>query len=228
MRVSDLSFAAYQYQSIGYVTRSMLVVIILHTIYVVDFFYNESWYTRTIDISHDHFGFMLAWGDTTFLPAFYTLQAQYLAQHPVHLTQVQTLAILAIGLTGYSIFRLANCQRDQFRAKNGQCQVWGAPAKFINCTYRTSDGKEHNSILLTSGWWGFSRHANYLGDLILTWAMCAPCGFKNILPWFYFFYMVLLLNHRAMRDERRCHNKYGKQWEEYCAIVPYRLIPGVY
>lgn len=37
-------------------TNSMLVVIALQTIYVVDFFINENWYTRTIDISHDHFG----------------------------------------------------------------------------------------------------------------------------------------------------------------------------
>lgn len=41
----------------------MLVVLALQTIYVVDFFWNEDWYTRTIDITHDHFGFMLAWGE---------------------------------------------------------------------------------------------------------------------------------------------------------------------
>lgn len=53
---SNLSWAAYQRQMLGYVTESMLIVIVLQTIYVVDFFVNEDWYTRTIDISHDHFG----------------------------------------------------------------------------------------------------------------------------------------------------------------------------
>lgn len=53
---SNFSWAAYQRQRIGYVTNSMLGVIALQTIYVVDFFINENWYTRTIDISHDHFG----------------------------------------------------------------------------------------------------------------------------------------------------------------------------
>jgi hypothetical protein len=59
---------AYQYQTFGYVTKSMLLVSFFHFLYVLDFFYNEDWYLRTIDITHDHFGFTLAWGDTAFLP----------------------------------------------------------------------------------------------------------------------------------------------------------------
>ena len=59
---------AYQYQTFGYVTKSMLLVTFFHFLYVLDLFYNEDWYLRTIDITHDHFGFNLAWGDTAFLP----------------------------------------------------------------------------------------------------------------------------------------------------------------
>jgi len=40
---SDLSFAALQYKNFGHVTNSMIVVVILHCVYVVDFFINESW-----------------------------------------------------------------------------------------------------------------------------------------------------------------------------------------
>ncbi|KAM3497328.1 hypothetical protein MY10362_009320, partial [Beauveria mimosiformis] len=78
----DLSWAAYQRQKFGFVSSAMIVTVILHAIYVVDFFWNEAWYTHTVDISHDHFGFMLSWGDSTFLPTFYTLQTQYLARYP--------------------------------------------------------------------------------------------------------------------------------------------------
>lgn len=226
-RVSDFSWAAYQYQQIGHVTTSMIIVSMFHLIYVVDFFYNEDWYTRTIDISHDHFGFMLAWGDTTFLPCLYTLQTQYLARYPTYLSRTQSLAILAFGLTGYFIFRSANYQRDYVRARDGKCNLWGKPVTFIRCKYSTSDGKEHNSLLLTSGWWGVSRHANYMADLMQAWAMCATCGFTHFLPWSYFFFMSVLLYHRSLRDEKRCHSKYGKNWEEYCKHVPYRIIPGV-
>lgn len=208
----------------------MIVVILLHALYVVDFFWNEEWYTRTVDISHDHFGFMLSWGDTTFLPTFYTLQAQYLARYPTNASRTQNVAILLVGIVGYALFRSANHQRYRVRAQQNEpnITVWGAPATFIRCKYRTADGKEHKTILLTCGWWGLARHANYLGDLILAWAMCATCGFHHFLPWSYFFYLFALLSHRARRDERRCKNKYGRHWEEYCEAVPHLLIPGVY
>ncbi|KXT07145.1 hypothetical protein AC578_2352 [Pseudocercospora eumusae] len=224
----NLSWAAYQYQQLGYVTDSMLIVLILHATYVVDFYVNEDWYLRTIDISHDHFGFMLSWGDSTFLPSFYTLQAQYLARYPTHLTRLQAAAILGVGFLGYAMFRSANFQRDHVRAKKGDARIWGRKAEFIRTKYRTSDNVEHESLLLTSGWWGVARHANYLADLIQCFAFCATCGFTHILPWSYFFFMCILLCHRARRDERRCRAKYGKQWEEYCGLVPYTIIPGIF
>jgi 7-dehydrocholesterol reductase len=58
--------------------------------------------------------------------------------------------------------------------------------------------------------------------------MCATCGFRHFLPWSYFFFMFVLLNHRIHRDERRCQQKYGKKWEAYCERVSYRLIPWIY
>lgn len=39
-------------------------------------------------------------------------------------------------------------------------------------TIHTSAGKS----LLVSGWWGFVRHPNYLGDLIMALAWSLPCG----------------------------------------------------
>ncbi len=109
----------------------MVVVNLLHALYVLDFFWNEEWYTRTVDISHDHFGFMLAWGDTTFLPSFYTLQAQYLARYSTETSAAQNLAILLLGVLGYAIFRSANHQRYRVRAQQDDpnVKVWGAPAK---------------------------------------------------------------------------------------------------
>lgn len=49
-------------QLYGYVTDSMVLVNVLQAIYVIDFFWHEDWYLRTIDIQHDHFGWYLAWG----------------------------------------------------------------------------------------------------------------------------------------------------------------------
>lgn len=58
----NLSFAAKQQQLYGHVTNSMVLVNVLQAIYVLDFFWNETWYLKTIDICHDHFGWYLGWG----------------------------------------------------------------------------------------------------------------------------------------------------------------------
>lgn len=45
---SNLSFTAWQYEQWRYVTNSIIIVNVLQGIYVLDFFYNEDWYLRTI------------------------------------------------------------------------------------------------------------------------------------------------------------------------------------
>lgn len=55
---------------------------VLQAIYVLDFFWNETWYLKTIDICHDHFGWYLGWGDCVWLPYLYTLQVSAGAEPP--------------------------------------------------------------------------------------------------------------------------------------------------
>ena len=183
---------------------------------------------RTIDICHDHFGFYLAWGSMVWLPGMYTLQTQYLAKNPVILSSLNVILLVASGGGGYILFRSVNHQKDLVRRTKGNCQIWGSPAEIMRVKYKTKDGKEHDSLLLCSGWWGMARHVNYLGDLVLSYSMCATCGFRNLLPWTYAIFMTILLIHRCWRDEERCSNKYGKGWQEYCARVKWVIIPGVY
>lgn len=49
----NLCFAATQYQRFGFVSNSMWILNLLQAIYVLDFFWNEGWYLRTIDICHE-------------------------------------------------------------------------------------------------------------------------------------------------------------------------------
>ncbi|KAM0316377.1 hypothetical protein ACHAO8_003158 [Botrytis cinerea] len=223
-----MSFIAYQYQTYGYITNSIILSTFLHGLYVVDFFINEDWYLRTIDICHDHFGFYLAWGSMVWLPSMYTLQTQYLSRYPHSLSPLNAVMLFISGVSGYIIFRSVNHQKDLARRTKGNCQLWGAPADVLHVKYRTKDGKEHDSILLCSGWWGMARHVNYLGDLILSYSMCAACGTHNLLPWTYAIFMTILLIHRCWRDEERCSKKYGKGWETYCEKVRWVILPGLY
>ena len=222
------SFAAKQYATLGNVTNSMILVNVLQAIYVLDFFWHETWYLKTIDICHDHFGWMLSWGDLVWLPYMYTLQGLYLLYNPVELSTVFALFVLTLGVTGYAIFRSANNQKDYFRQTQGKAPIWGKMPEFISCQYKATDGSVYQSKLLLSGWWGKARHMNDTGDLMLSLAFCLSCGFSNLLPYFYIIYMTILLVNRCYRDEHRCLNKYGDVWKEYCRRVPYRLIPGIY
>src|ERR1700761_8415691 len=68
-----------------------------------------------MDITTDGFGFMLAIGDLAWVPFVYSLQARYLAFHPVTLGPTGTFAVIVLNLTGYYIFRVANGEKDDFR-----------------------------------------------------------------------------------------------------------------
>jgi 7-dehydrocholesterol reductase len=178
----NLSFAAAQYNKIGYVTNSMILLNILHATYVLDFFHFEDWYLRTIDIAHDHFGFYLAWGDSVWLPWMYPLQSHFLLKNQIDLSTPYFCLVAAIGAVGYYIFRTVNNQKDLVRSTKGKCEIWGKPATFIKTSFTTTDGKIHESLLLTSGYWGISRHFNYVGDLLMSTAFCMTCGSGYILP----------------------------------------------
>lgn len=224
----DLSAASYQLEQYGKITDSMILVNILHVVYVVDFFWNEAWYLKTIDICHEHFGWYLAWGDLAWLPFVYPLQALYLAYNPVELGETRFYSILALGLIGFFIFRSSNSQKDAFRKNPKEYKIAGQLAKYIKCSFLSSDGKRYESTLLTSGWWGVGRHMNYTGDLMGSLAYCLCCGFEHLLPYFYIIYMSILLLHRIYRDEHRLKAKYGNDWDKYTSVVPYRLLPGIY
>jgi len=228
--IINYSFAAYQYQQFGFVSDSMILVNLLHMLYIVDFFWNEAWYLKTIDIAHDHYGWYLAWGTFVWLPFCYTLQGSYLMNHPVILGNTLFYTILVLGIFGYVIFRWTNYQKDYFRRSSNpsNCQIWFQPAKYLACQYSTKCGAVHTSNLLLSGFWGMARHMNYTGDIILSLCYCLACGFDNLLPYFYVIFMTILLMHRCIRDEDRCSRKYGYNWTIYCQIVQYRLIPGIF
>ena len=58
---------------------------------------------------------------------------------------------------------------------------------------------------------------------------CLPVGFDSgPIPYFYAIYFAILLVHREMRDEESCRRKYNKDYDKYCQLVPYRIIPYVY
>lgn len=244
--ILDLAFIAHQYKVHGYITDSILLITSFQIFYVLDGLYMEPAILTTIDCIQDGFGFMLSFGDIAWLPALYSLQTRYLAVHPVNLGIQGIAGVLAIQGIGYYIFRSANNEKNRFRTDPTDPRV----------AHLESISTETGSKLLTSGWWGRARHINYFGDWIMAFSYCLPTGiagylidnYQNpvtgnvtsvlnpgpargwgmIFTYFYIIYFGVLLVHRERRDEEKCRKKYGKDWERYCKIVPYRIIPYVY
>ena len=51
---------------------------------------------------------------------------------------------------------------------------------------------------------------------------------KWVLVMFYAVFLTALLVDRAKRDTEKCRLKYGKYYEEYCDLVPYKIVPGIF
>ena len=41
-------------------------------------------------------------------------------------------------------------------------------------------------------------------------------------------FLTALLVHRANRDSEKCQLKYKQYYDEYCKLVPYKILPGIY
>ena len=217
--VLSFTFAAVQFQAAGRVTTPMALVCGFQFVYILDYFIFEEAILSTMDVVHDHFGFMLCFGDAAWVPFTYSVQAFYLVTHRHSLPGWAAVLIGVLFAAGYCIFRLTNLQKHRFRQNAGK-PVWGKKPEYI----RTAEG----SKLLVSGFWGWSRHFNYVGDILMALAWSLPCLFGSLLPYFYPIYFTILLVHRERRDYHRCSRKYGGDWEEYCRRVRWRILPGIY
>ena len=207
-----------QYETYGFVTASMVLVCFFQSWYILDALWFEEAILTTMDIVHDGFGFMLAFGDLTWVPFTYSLQARYLVDHPTFLPNSVIFGIIALNLIGYIIFRGANSQKDLFRRDPNHPRV----------SHLKTIPTERGTKLIVSSWWGVCRHPNYVGDLIMALSWCLPCGVNHLVPYFYPIYFTSLLIHRQLRDEEHCQHKYGADWDKYCKIVRWRLIPYIY
>jgi 7-dehydrocholesterol reductase len=223
-----LSFAYKQYELYGYVSNSMAVSVALQTLYIGKFFLWEHGYFNSIDIMHDRFGFYIYWGVTVWVPGLYTLAVTYLVKHPNNLSIGYASFCFFGGLLSLYLNYASDEQRLRFRETNGNTTIWGKKPEFIKAKYTTTDGVERESILLVSGFWGVSRHFNYIPELSLALCWSLPALFDHIIPYVYFVFLTILLVHRSKRDEERCQLKYGQYFTQYKKRVPYSLIPYIY
>jgi len=177
---------------------------------------------------HDHFGFYIYWGITSWLPIVYPMITLYLVTHRVEWPLWYSILLIIGGVYSVYVNYDADRQRQIVRETNGECKIWGRKPKTILAKYTTGDGKTRTNLLLVDGYWGIARHFHYIPELALTLLWSLPAGFEHFVPYFYFVYLFILLFHRLCRDEERCMKKYGQYWEQYKKAVAYKFIPYIY
>ncbi|KAF4519456.1 hypothetical protein B566_EDAN009931 [Ephemera danica] len=217
---------------------------LMQTIYIAKFFWWESGYFTTLDVTYDRAGYYLCWGGMVWIPALFPLSQIHLIHNPSNISDTTAILITCIGLAATFLEYAVDHQKQVFvewrnkfstGKKESPYLVWGSHVKYIKSTYINDQGKTVHSALLTSGYWGLARHFNYTCELLCALLWCLPAfisphtrGVTSHLPMFYFYFILGLMAHRILRDEHKCKAKYGIFWDQYCALVPYRFIPYIF
>lgn len=112
----DLAMACHQLETFGSISNAMILVCCFQFWYVADALWFEQAILTTMDVTTDGFGYMLAFGDLAWVPFTYSIQARYLASVSYFdWSYFIVMGIIGLKILGYSAFRGANSQKDQFR-----------------------------------------------------------------------------------------------------------------
>jgi len=235
----DVSAALCLREKIGYIPFRMWIILLIHGLYTNACMKGEESIPYTWDIFQERWGWMLIYWNLAGVAFAYTFNGRFVAEvfgsaelqddlHPAAFIALE-IAVLA----AYWVFDEANAQKNRFRAQqlSGAFveRPWALPqlpnATLHSPRYLTT---KKGSTLLVDGWWQYVRKPHYAADLCLAVLLCLPCGFHHFLPYFFACFFLPMLVHREIRDTHRCSVKYGKDWDEYTALVPYILVPGIY
>ena len=211
----NASFAVVQYETYGYLTLAMILYQAFTFLYVLNHFQFEGMMVHTWDMISERFGLMLVWGDYVLVPFFYSMAGWWLIHAPDMLSPAGAAGLVLLYALGFWLFRGANMQKHRFRS-DPQTTIWGRPA-------RSLDGR-----LLISGFWGVGRHLTYTGEICIYLAFTLTTGLASLFPYLLPAWLIGLLVHRSIRDERRCRAKYGELWERYTRRARFSMLPYIH
>jgi delta14-sterol reductase len=221
LELNVLSFTAHHWLLYGtHASPGIYLTALLITYFVIDYLTFEEVHLYTYDLFAERVGFKLGWGCLVFYPYFYAVSLWSTVNLPNPYTPTWLFVIyVLIFIIGWGLSRGANLQKYSFK-KNPERPFLGIMPETI------TDGSK---TLLINGFWGMSRHVNYLGEILMGVGIILCTGYPMLLwPWLYPLYYVLLLFPRQKDDDKRCALKYGELWNIYEQKVPYRIIPFIY
>ena len=198
----------------------VMLFVALLSWFVVDYLVFERVHLYTYDLFAERVGFKLVWGCLFWYPYFYAVGLWSVADLPnPHAPAWLTAFAAAMFFAGWVLARGANLQKFTFKRYPERAFLGLVPVAI-------SDGETR---ILASGFWGLSRHVNYLGEILMATGLTLVLGWPLVLgPWLYPLYYLALLVPRERDDDRRCAAKYGVLWDRYREKVPWRIVPGIY
>jgi delta14-sterol reductase len=222
LELNLLSFTAHHLKAFPEdPSQGVILYAALFSFFVVEYLNFEEVHLYTYDFMAERVGFKLGWGCLVFYPFFYPVGLWWAADLPDPQLSPLWLSLCALTfVAGWTLARGANLQKFWFK-RDPQAKAFG-----LLEPRAISGGVKH---VLAGGFWGLARHINYLGEILMASALTLSLGYpQHFVPWLYPLYYLVLLVPRQIDDDRRCAERYGPLWAEYCRRVPSRIIPWIY
>ena len=220
LQLNVLSCAAYHVLNVSDVNWGFLASCAMLTWFCFDYLIFEKVHLWTYDYIAERVGFKLGFGCLAFYPYFYAVALWFTATRPNPGHSVLfTVLCGVLYLVGWSFTRGANMQKYFFKVWPEKKFLWIAPVAIGSGDHR----------ILTNGYWGLSRHANYFGEIVQAVAVALVVGYAGVwMVWLYPVYYIGLLLSRQADDDKVCKAKYGALWDEYTKSVKHKVIPFLY
>ncbi|XP_044254155.1 delta(14)-sterol reductase LBR-like [Tribolium madens] len=194
------------------VNKSFIIIEIMHIIFCLDGVVTEYTFEYSLETQKEGFGYICSVGYFIY-PFLITTVPYHFLLTKTELATWKIPIIVFLFIVGFLLYRIANNQKYNFKVN-----VLKPGVKFIPTEIK-------NGKLLCSGLWGFVRHPNYLGDIMM---YISFTGLTITAPAIMPLMEIPFLIHRSIRDNKLCKEKYGYAWEKYTEKVKYIFIPRIY
>lgn len=206
---------AYQREKLN---TAMIIMGLYSTILFLQYIVFQTSLVNSMYTMHEGFGILMSLIMMA-LPFFDSVLHRYLFNHPHNLCYPEMAASVILFVAGFYILIRSEYVKAKFR--QNPHDPYFAEYDMIP----TISGKS----LLASGLWGWCRHPNYFGWILVTVAGSLLCGVTCPLAYLYIIWELHIFSVRAYDDGRECERKHGStSWTRYCQRVRSRLIPYIY